>query len=77
MLAAKQAGITKVIIPLKNEKDLSEIPDEIKNGIEVVPCEHVEHVMKVALELRDPEKFMQAVGLKVLDANAGNIEVAN
>ncbi|MGB0454504.1 MAG: endopeptidase La [Bacteriovoracaceae bacterium] len=76
LLAAKQAGITKVVIPSKNEKDLSEIPSEIKQGIEIIPAKHVEEVLKVALELNQPEKFMKVVGLKVLDTET-NLDVAN
>lgn len=67
MLAAKQAGITKVVIPKKNRKDLSKIPDEIKNGLEIFPCEHAEEVLKVALNLGRPEEFMKSVALKVLE----------
>ncbi|MBQ2752553.1 MAG: endopeptidase La [Firmicutes bacterium] len=37
VIAAKRAGITKVIIPNENEGDLTEIPDEVKDGLEFVP----------------------------------------
>lgn len=77
ILAAKQSGITKVIIPESNKKDLSEVPMEIKQGIEIIPARHVEEVLKVSLELQNPEKFMQIVGLKVIDNDQDNIEVAN
>lgn len=76
LLAAKQAGITNVVIPARNEKDLTEVPDEIKQGIEVHPCTNVEDVFKIALDLAQPEKFMQVVSLKVLDGEAGS-QVAN
>lgn len=78
LLAAKQAGITKVIIPERNKKDLIEVPTEIKQGIEVIAVAHVEDVLKNALELQDPEKFMQVVALKVIDnERSGGLEVAN
>jgi ATP-dependent Lon protease len=78
LLAAKQSGITRVIIPEKNEKDLSEIPNEISGGIEVIPVAHVEEVLKLALDLHQPEKFMQVVALKVLDGQSSTgLEVAN
>ena len=77
LLAAKQAGITTVMIPIKNEKDLTEIPDEVKSGLEIHACTHVEEVLKVALELTQPEKFMQVVGLKVLDGDGASGQVAN
>ncbi len=76
ILAAKQAGITTVIIPKKNEKDLIKIPSEIKDGIEVRPVSEVEEVLRVALNLTKPEEFMKVRALKVLDGEAG-LEVAN
>ena len=76
LLAAKQAGITKVLIPQKNSKDLTDIPKEIKQGIEIVACSHAEEVLKHALNLSRPETFMKVVGLKVLDSQ-NQVEVAN
>lgn len=78
MLAAKHAGIKTVVIPQKNVKDLTEIPDEIKAGLEVKPCESVEDVLKIALDLQQPEKFMEVVGgnLKIIDGER-SLEVAN
>ncbi len=80
LLAAKQAGIKKVLIPQKNEKDLTEISSEIKGGLEIIPCFHVEEVLKNALKLTRPEEFMKHVGgLKVLDPTSVEkaMEVAN
>ena len=76
ILAAKQAGITTVIIPEKNRKDIAKIPDEIKNGIEIRPVSDAEEVLKIALNLSKPEEFMKTRALKVLDGDA-NLEVAN
>ncbi len=76
LLAAKQAGIKKVIIPLKNLKDLPEIPPEIRSGLEIVGVSQAEEVLKFALNLAHPETFMKVVGLKVLEGT-GNLEVAN
>ena len=76
ILAAKQAGITTVIIPKKNEKDIVKIPDEIKDGIEIRAVTEAEEVLRVALNLTKPEEFMKARALKVLDGEA-NLEVAN
>lgn len=77
ILAAKQAGITTVIIPKKNEKDIVKIPDEIKDGIEIRPVTDAEEVLRVALNLTKPEEFMKARALKVLDGEANLPEVAN
>ncbi|MBI2520718.1 MAG: endopeptidase La [Bdellovibrio sp.] len=77
MLAAKQAGIKTVIIPSKNEKDLSEIPNDIKVGLKIVPCEMVEEVLRHALNLSQPDSFMKVVGLKVVGPEDTSLEVAN
>ncbi|MEM6636394.1 MAG: endopeptidase La [Pseudomonadota bacterium] len=49
LLAALRGGITKVLIPQENEKDLAEIPDNVKDGLEIVPVSHVSDVLKQAL----------------------------
>jgi ATP-dependent Lon protease len=78
LLAAKHAGVKTVVIPAKNVKDLADIPEEIQEGLSIHPCEHVEQVLKIALDLNQPEKFMQIVSptLTVVDGDRG-MEVAN
>ena len=49
-LAAMRAGITTVIIPKQNEKDLVDIPEEAKQRMQFVPVETVDEVLKTALE---------------------------
>ena len=49
MLAALRGGVTTVLIPKENIKDLEDIPDNIKNGLEIIPVESVNEVFKVAL----------------------------
>lgn len=77
LLAAKQAGIKTVVIPQKNEKDLQDVPSEIKQGLEICPVSNVEEVLKVALDLHQPEKFMKVVGLKVIDSTDTKMDIAN
>ncbi|MFA6471781.1 MAG: endopeptidase La [Candidatus Latescibacterota bacterium] len=48
-LAARRSGIKTIIIPKKNEADLSELPDEIKNGLTYILAEHIEDVLRNAL----------------------------
>ena len=50
LLAAQRGGIDTVIIPLENKKDLSEIPDEIKSGLDILPVQWIDEVLEVALE---------------------------
>lgn len=47
-LAAKNAGIRTICVPAKNEKDMDEISDEIKQGIEIVYAETMKDVLETA-----------------------------
>lgn len=49
LLAAKQAGITKVLVPQKNEKDVAEISTEVTKNLEIVFVEHMDQVLEHAL----------------------------
>ncbi|WP_281953677.1 endopeptidase La [Pseudophaeobacter arcticus] len=54
LLAALRGGIKTVLIPQENAKDLPEIPDNVKEGLEIIPVSHVSEVLKHAL-VRQPE----------------------
>ncbi|MBL0419799.1 endopeptidase La [Ramlibacter sp. AW1] len=54
LLAALRGGIKTVLIPEENTKDLQEIPENVKNGLEIVPVRWIDKVIEVALE-RLPE----------------------
>ena len=54
LLAALRGGITTVMIPADNVKDLREIPDNVKNGLELIPVSNVMDVLRTAL-VRMPE----------------------
>ncbi|WP_139975881.1 MULTISPECIES: endopeptidase La [Brucella/Ochrobactrum group] len=54
LLAALRGGIKKVLIPEENAKDLADIPDNVKNNLEIVPVSRVGEVLKHAL-VREPE----------------------
>ncbi|MEM9964608.1 MAG: endopeptidase La, partial [Asticcacaulis sp.] len=49
LLAALRSGIKTVLIPHENEKDLTDLPDNVKAGLEIIPVKHVEEVLKHAL----------------------------
>ncbi|MGC2141247.1 MAG: endopeptidase La [Methylovirgula sp.] len=53
LLAALRGGLKKVIIPSDNAKDLAEIPDGVKNGLEIVPVSRMDEVLREAL-VRQP-----------------------
>ncbi|WP_170432877.1 endopeptidase La [Ruegeria arenilitoris] len=54
LLAALRGGIKTVLIPEENEKDLADIPDNVKEGLEIIPVKHVSEVLERAL-VRKPE----------------------
>ncbi|MBP1805945.1 endopeptidase La [Rubellimicrobium aerolatum] len=54
LLAALRGGIKTVLIPKENERDLPEIPENVKQGLEIIPVSHVSEVLKHAL-VRQPE----------------------
>ncbi len=54
LLAARRGGITTVLIPEENAKDLPEIPDNVKAGLTITPVAHVRDVLAHALQ-RQPE----------------------
>ena len=49
LLAALRAGVKTVLIPKENEKDLAEIPDNVKRGLDIVAVDTVDDVLKLAL----------------------------
>jgi ATP-dependent Lon protease len=49
LLAALRGGITTVLIPQDNEKDLADIPDNMKQGLKIIPVSHVSEVLDIAL----------------------------
>ena len=65
ILAAHRGGVTKVLIPMENKKDIAEIPKKILRKVELLPVEHADEVLKEALILEDgqelfaPEKDVQ------------------
>jgi ATP-dependent Lon protease len=54
LLAAVRGGISRVLIPEENVRDLAEIPDNVKNKLEIIPVKWIDKVLQLALE-RMPE----------------------
>jgi ATP-dependent Lon protease len=59
LLAAHRGGIKTVLIPEENVKDLVEIPDNIKNKLEIVPVKWIDKVLEIALE-RQPQALAES-----------------
>src|SRR5690606_9424914 len=58
-MAAYRGGIKKVIIPTENQKDIREIPAVVRKNLELIPVDHMDQVLKLALAIDDPEKFFR------------------
>jgi len=67
LLAAHRGGIKTVLIPEQNVKDLAEIPDNVKNQLEIVPVRWIEKVLEVALE-RQPEPLVDVPAVAAVAA---------
>jgi ATP-dependent Lon protease len=58
LLAAHRFGIFTCIIPMENQKDLKEIPPKVLREMKVIPVEHMDEVLRSALVLSEPDKFL-------------------
>lgn len=57
ILAAHRGGVTKVLIPMDNKKDIAEIPKKILRKVELVPVEHADEVLREALVLEEGQEL--------------------
>jgi ATP-dependent Lon protease len=79
LLAALRGGIKTVLIPKENEKDLAEIPDNVKRGLSIIPASTADEVLKVALVRApapiewDEEAEVRAVAPKPQQEEVGGV----
>ncbi len=66
LIAAHRGGVDTVLIPKENEKDLKDLPAQIKKSLTIIPVEHMDEVLAHALAVSDPGSFLQA-GVHDLD----------
>ncbi len=59
LIAAHRGGIDTVLIPKDNEKDLKDLPDIIKKNIRLIPVTHMDEVLREALVVTDPNRFLE------------------
>ncbi|MBI1866710.1 MAG: endopeptidase La [Methylocystis sp.] len=72
LLAALRGGLTKVLIPEENAKDLVEIPDTVKNALDIVPVARMEEVLAHGL-LRQPTPIVWEEDAKALTSHGGAV----
>ena len=63
LLAAKRGGITRVILPKENERDLEDVPANVRASLDIALVEHVDEVFSRALLLREGEDLFHDVSL--------------
>jgi ATP-dependent Lon protease len=64
LLAALRGGIKRVIIPEENAKDLAEIPDNVKNALEIIPVARMDEALGIALARKlEPIEWDEAAAL--------------
>jgi ATP-dependent Lon protease len=73
LLAAQRGGIKTVLIPEQNVKDLADIPDNVKNKLEIVPVRWIDKVLEIALE-RMPEPLVEVVAVEAVAAAVAKVD---
>ncbi|MRV76125.1 endopeptidase La [Duganella sp. FT92W] len=73
LLAAHRGGIKTVLIPEQNVKDLAEIPDNVKNKLEIVPVRWIDKVLEIALE-RQPEPVVETPPVEAVAAAQAKVD---
>jgi len=72
LLAALRGGIKKVLIPEDNAKDLAEIPENVKSGMEIIPVSRVGEVLRHALvRMPEPIEWTEPVDVPAAKSDAG------
>ncbi|MEO0348057.1 MAG: endopeptidase La, partial [Pseudomonadota bacterium] len=77
LLAALRYDINDVIIPMENVKDLVDIPDNIKNNLNIIPVQTVSEVVDVALVKPEPSNYGIKSAIKKDEAQANNSATVN
>jgi len=73
LLAAQRGGIKTVLIPEQNVKDLADIPDNVKNKLEIVPVRWIDKVLEIALE-RMPQALTETAPVEAVAAAVAKVD---
>ena len=75
LLAALRGGIKTVIIPSENEKDLKDIPQNVKDGMKIMPVNNVDEVLKIAL--KEESKPVEWIDIKQNNSDEENKNITS
>jgi ATP-dependent Lon protease len=67
LLAARIGGIKTVLIPKANVPDLKKVPKEVTKGMQIIPVEHADQVLRIALAVTNPEVFLVRPDISIPD----------
>ena len=66
LLAAKRGNITRILMPAQNERDLKEVPQKVRNSLDIVLVDHVDEVLSRALIVREGEALFKDVAMETI-----------
>ena len=69
VLAAHRSGISTILMPKENVKDLRDIPKRVRRAMTFIPVEHMDEILCNALRLEDPEAFLKALKAPLITPN--------
>jgi ATP-dependent Lon protease len=74
LLAAHRAGITTVLIPEDNRKDLADVPAAVRDALTIIPVKHADEVLRAALAVPHPDEFLKEPS-HLVDWRLGDVTV--
>jgi ATP-dependent Lon protease len=77
VLAAHRAGIRRIVLPARNEADTEEIPDEVRNELEIIPATRIHEVLEATLEKEVSQPPMVVSGFDGAAQNAEHLNMKN
>jgi ATP-dependent Lon protease len=77
LLAARIGGIKTVLIPKENAADIKKIPKEILEGMKIIPVEHADQVLRLALDIPNPETFLVKAGTEAKEIPGPIVQAVN
>ena len=64
VLAAKRAGINKIMLPQKNKKDLEDVPEHIRKSMKFLFLQEIDEIMDIALKMPEPTVHKNGVDVQ-------------
>jgi ATP-dependent Lon protease len=72
VLAAHRAGIRRIILPLRNEADTEDIPEDVRNELEIIPAKYISDVLNAALETEPSDPKVESYVIPEVETHRGD-----